>query len=636
MDKWYAPELSRQPRSALLTRHHRIEPQLAPARPSFAEAGIERHGVVANMAPLGTRPSAKVLKAATRPEPMPMETTTRSSARRAGQSATPSEAISTPEPPVNVVRRRSLSVKGDNAEQSPQTPQQQTPQTPQTSARKSIPRPGTSTAGQQQGQGVFALQHSPLPVGAPRHGMAFAPPPSQFGPNGEYRVDLEMTDRVVESAVQEALDNRRWPTAYALRTLYDDHRMNPRMVRLIDTIYNGRADENQLKEFKGVMKHKKKEGKKDRTGEYYFNGDGSDPLPRPSPVHARTPSFSGPLGRPAMGARSGNTSSASASISASASASPQKEPEHASKKHKTNRFPTLKLEMNGDGAGHVKSPQKHHQNGTARAMGRHRSASNSSTSSLSSVDEHVLSHEHRTSPAGARAHPPHRSAHAETHPGARFATRPISATRETGPKTYAFSPVTASHPHHHSHHHHPHPLSPTNDAASRARPPSTAAGDVMAPAALLALAPSAPSSQGKPKKDPAKVTGRAFDENDPAVRMKRRAREVTNRSVPVLESFERHRRAPRGSESASERGNSVPPAAASKRTTLRLVNKKTRQSHAATANYDSDSHSSPTLLSFQPDLAPGSLSVSRAGTPSAAGRPARKPRTGTGLRVKTS
>ena len=672
------------------------------------------------MAPLGTRPSAKVLKASTRPEPMPttmaMETTTRSSARRANQSSvsTPSEAISTPEPTINMIRRRSLSSKAETQDQMPQTPPQQqqtpTPQTPQTSARKSVPRPSTATAGgQQQGQGVFALQHSPLPLGTPRHSMSSFIPPCQFGPNGEYRVDLDMTDRVVESAVQEALDNQRWPTAYALRTLYDDHRMNPRMVRLIDTIYNGRADENQLKEFKGVMKHKKKEGKKDRTGEYYFNGDGSDPLPGPAqftPVPTRTPSFSGPLGRPTTGGARGNISSTSASISASASASPQKETEHISKKHKTNRFPALSLDLNGDGTGHVKaSPQKHHhhQNGSVR----HRAASNTSSSSLSSVDEHLINNnDYHTSPAGLRAHPPSRSApsarsaaHAETHPGARLATRPISGPKETGPKTYTFSTVTpSSSSHHRSSTAHDDDDDGEGDADdgddnvniinrinSNRTAPHARAGDVIAPGGLLALtssqadasssaAATAAQSRGR-KGDPSKAAGRAFDENDPAVRMKRKARDVTDRSVPVLESFERRPRPGPGrgrgrgrrrggggggpgrdSESASERGASEapfpppppPPLAASssappkQRTTLRLLNnnKKTRQSLAAVAGagagYESDSHSSPTLLSFQPDLAPGSLSVSRAGTPSAFGRPVRKPKTGTGLRVKTS
>jgi hypothetical protein len=593
------------------------------------------------MAPLGTRPSAKVLKASARPESA--EPMTRSSTRRAGASSvsTPSEPISTPEPTPSALRRRSLSAKADHTEPAPQTPQPQTPQTPQASARKSLPRP--SPAGQQQGQSVFALQQSPLPLGAPRPVPSYNPPPSQFGPNGEYRVDLDMTDRVVEMAVQEALDNRRWPTAYALRTLYDDHRLNPRMVRLIDTIYHGRADENQLKEFQGVMKHKKKEGKKERTGEYYFNGDGSDPLPSPArfgSVEGRTPSLSGPQGRSATGARSPSDahaafgmSSTSASAGPSVSASPSKDAEHISKKHKSNRFAPLALEMNGDAA-HVKAtPPKHHQaNGGGRGIGgRPRTTSNTSTSSLSSVDEHVLNNdEYRTSPGGARAHPPSRSAQAGTQPGARNATRPINTTQESGPKTYTFSTVTTS------------SAVPSSSSSSAAAAAAAAAnlhvnastGNVMPPAALLSLSAAGTPSHFKAKKDLAnKVTGRPFDENEPALRMKRKAREVTNKSIPVRESFERHQRGPPEAESASDRGDSLPPAPP-KRTNIRLLNKKTRQSHAR--NYDSDGQSSPTVLSFQPDLAPGSLSVSRAGTPSIAARPGRKAKTGTGLRIKTS
>jgi hypothetical protein len=634
----------------------RIEPQLAPPRPSFAEAGIERHGVVANMAPLGTRPSARVLKASTKSEFM--DSARGATTRRSGASSasTPSEAITTPEPAVNIVRRRSLSAKAENAESTPQTPQQQTPQVPPASARKSVPRP--STAAQHQGQGVFALQQSPLPTNAPRPFIpSFLPPPTQFGPNGEYKIDLDITDRVVESAVQEALDNRRWPTAYALRTLYDDHRMNPRMVRLIDTIYNGRADEQQRKEFQGVMRHKKKEGKKDRTGEYYFNGDGSDPPPRPTqfqPVNYQTP-FSTPPARSATGARSlseaqGRRPSVNLS-SVSASTSPQKDAEHLSKRHKSNNFqPAQTLEVNGNASagGKVKAeqPPAPQENGISDSVGRARSGSSASSSALSSIDEQILSTDYGTSAVSqaaagapgsgaASAHTQSRSANAETHPGVRNPPQPISVPHKPGPKTYTFSTVSTS----------PSSASaalpsPTNNiintrqSSSHRRQPSASKGDAMAPAVLL---PSSATGQQLPKgkKESNKVTSRPSEDSEQTertLRMKRKARENTNKIASVPESFERNQVLPPEVESVSDGGDVValPP----RRTNIRLLNKKTRQSQAA--NYDSDTLSSPTLLSFQPDLAPGSVSVSRAGTPSALSRPSRKAKTGTGLRVKTS
>src|SRR5439155_13918651 len=125
-------------------------------RPSFAEAGIERHGVVANMAPLGTRPSAKVMKSALRPE-VTDGGVRGTNAKRPGASAssTPAESAVTPEPPANPPRRRSVSTKTDDFESAPKTPTQQM------SPRKSVPR--QTPASQHSGQGVFAIQQSPTP-----------------------------------------------------------------------------------------------------------------------------------------------------------------------------------------------------------------------------------------------------------------------------------------------------------------------------------------------------------------------------------------------------------------------------------------------------------------------------------------
>ncbi|RFU26877.1 hypothetical protein B7463_g9475, partial [Scytalidium lignicola] len=115
--------------------------------------------------------------------------------------------------------------------------------------------------------------------------------------------------------------------------------------------------------------------------------------------------------------------------------------------------------------------------------------------------------------------------------------------------------------------------------------------------------------------------------NDRTTRMKRKAREITNEAA-IEESFVRHRLPVPRAESASDGADSAPP---SKRTRVRLLNNQSIKK----PNYDSD-FSSPTTLSFQPDLAPGSAPTSRAGTPNAFGRPTRKAKTGTGLRVKTS
>jgi hypothetical protein len=664
-----------------------VEPALAPLRPSFAEAGIERHGVVQNMAPLGTRPSAKILKATAKPEST--ETSGRGyNVRRSGASSvsTPSETIMTPEPSTHIPRRRSLSTKPEPVQQRPQTPQaqmpevQETPQLtqilqPESSAKKSLPRPNQARQ-IYGGQGIISFA-SPTQANNPhQYRPPSAPKPTQFGPNGEYTPNKDLTDKVVTAAVDEAYEQRRFPTAYALRTVYDDFNGNARMVRLIDSIFNNRATEDQIKEFKGVMKFKKKEGKKDNLARYYFvPEDEATPPPKQrqfSAVHAQGPPFSTPSRVSATGSRSlTDTQARRSSVNLSSTLeSPHKEMDsHISKKHKSNNFQaSSELEMNGTASANIGGSAKASQPSASRAngtpkKGRPRSDSNSSSSSLSSIDEQILNNDYadagNTSPVsqlgdgalgpdGADAHTQGQSRlapnantssqAAEINPSLRNSTQPIIAERRIGPKTYTFSTIITSSPSSAS-------LPSTNNSTgtrqqnSHLRQPSTSSNDAMAPAALLPDSSSSSSTvkSGKVKKDLAK--NRVFDENDPRMKWKRKAREITNNNTSTTQSFERHRipLLPEF-ESISDGGDSV--AAPSKRTNIRLINNKktTRQSQAQAqaVNYDSDTLSSPTLLSFQPDLAPGSLSVSRAGTPSQFNRPTRKAKPGTGLRVKTS
>jgi hypothetical protein len=173
----------------------------------------------------------------------------------------------------------------------------------------------------------------------------------------------------------------------------------------------------------------------------------------------------------------------------------------------------------------------------------------------------------------------------------------------------------------------------------------------MAPAALFPSSSNSSSASfhhfpaSFKAKNLAKIKGDPYDPNDKTSRLRRRARETTNSIAgDIGESFERHQvqvaSSAQETDSASE-GESVAaaPKVSKRPPKVRLLNKtKTRESarHRNNNNYDSEDLSSPTLLSFQPEVAPGSLSVSRAGTPNNFTRPTRKPRTGPGLRVKTS
>jgi hypothetical protein len=318
-----------------------IEPPMPAPRPSFAEHGIERHGVVQNMAPLGTRPSSKMLKAVT--ARLENEGLGRSATKRAATSTvtTPGESTMTPEP-----FTQPLPIQQEERSETPDVPaalkgsEDEAINDMATPIRS--PSPSNIPPPQSNGQGVFALSRSPpLPASrmtpsndippmsystpyvqqpaqvapspystpapyvpapymihtptfpAPVHQSPYPPPethtPSSLTPlvvpplpmddDGLPSISIDLTDKIVESAVNEALDRHKWPTAYALRTLYDDHRKNKRIVRLIEAVYNGRGTDRDYQEFNIIMRKKKREGKKNRTGEYYFNGDGSDPAP---------------------------------------------------------------------------------------------------------------------------------------------------------------------------------------------------------------------------------------------------------------------------------------------------------------------------------------------------------------------
>lgn len=711
-----------------------VEPSLAPPRPSFAEAGIERHGVVANMSALGALPTAKVIKAAA----SAMDAGGRGAAgkKTTPSASTPGEssatANATPEPTAIPSRPSSSHTKAEESTPAPTpapaaestteptplpaevlgptpppapaplsvmtTPTflpvhipQAAPQTPQhqVSPRRYVPPMGTMQ--QKMGQGVFALARPspPMPYQVAPPVVASMPQMPRFQPPTGGMINVEFTDKIVEAAVQQAIDEERWHTAWALRNLYDAYRQtNPRMVRLIDAVYTQTADAEEIQQFTNVMKHKKKEVKRE-DAEYFFCGDGSDlpPKTHSSAANAQASTYSTPSARSGSHARTMSDAQPRRSSFAfsSVSASPHKEYEqHVSKKHKGNNFLSSNIEMNGNASAENgvkdKTPRKQshgQQNGTSNSGGRERRRSMSSLSSLSSVDEQVLDGGEytdagdssgiprdsqndtagRASGIGGVAAPTqahHRStpyanaknsASAETHARseARNQPGPIIAPTTKGPKTYTFSTVTTSSPS---------LSSSTNNhanAANSGHRPNSSANNSMAPAALLPSATISstsyqppPSIVFKTKKDLNKASARpSNDENDSSAgRMKRDARKVTEKNTSRVESFERGRQRHQISlpllaefESASDGGDSVAPKRGTK---LRLVNNNKKTTRQSAINYDSDSLSSPTALSFAPDIAPGSLSVSRAGTPNALNRPTKRAKTGTGLRVKTS
>ena len=568
-----------------------VEPPIRPPAPSFMEyphLDIVRHGVLENMAPLGTMPSSKVRKLAKTEGPRRV-TLVRKGESSMSAASTPREAV-TPEPPVLPSRRRSESHKMDEAEWNPTTP------VAQTSARKSIMRDTTS-----------------LPPMASPYSTSVSPVKQER--------ELQRTDRIVDFACREAQAAGRVHTRYALQTLYNDHRSNPRMVHLIELIATQEATDEEQTEFRSLMHYKKKEGRTSGKSQQLFAR--SDKSFTTTPIHFSPVNFS----------LSPKKTTAEA-MNDAVSRSPRKESGgHVHKKHKGNNYEVKRdtsVELNGNGT----------MNGNHL---RSRSISVvSSDSDLSSVDAELLETEESFAPSelspnqavaedanpeGSKSETWPATADDSHAPARDNQTRPmtqhtrlglkshawdvLSASSSTGTNTNNKSLVPAVLANHNNH---------TNNMPARLAEPF-----LPQPPETLSSQHPAQHPNLKSLKKAAAGAVRGFDENDRRFQLKRVAKNKTETSATVLDSDIRTQLKSRDPKSDPEGG-----AATNQQIKLRVHGSRTSKKF----NDESDDLSSPTLLSFHTDVAPGSSSNSRAGTPGILNRPTRKPKSG--LRMKTS
>lgn len=455
------------------------EPPIPAPLPSFAEAGMERHGVVANMAPLGTRPSAKAVKSSAKSEAADTNGSRCNGVPDVMNEAFPSlstmpqETTEASESTSNVLRQRSPSTITEDLEPVPPS----TPQQPR-SARKSVPRSSvapSSVRNESEGSNMYAtspVQCTPLPQQSPsvaasashasKVNYTYDEGDAARQKEGRARAEanatmlrkaamLRTTARMVELAVSEAIEGHHWCTAYALRELYDEDPEG--FGNLAHRHASEEASEQENSLFYRLMTMKKKEGRKDKTAEYYFNGDGSDPAPyrprrRQAPI-APAPqpmvyqpfnpifqtvrsTYASPYAKPYTSiyaappppprqppstnrdalVKDGVPVEPLLDAQSSSTTVPQRkqgEPAfHPNKKHKANSFTSTNEGFNGSllaaSTTAVDEIPKKQQNGVtsasssgailssspAKLSGRPRALSISSSSSLSSVDEEIL------------------------------------------------------------------------------------------------------------------------------------------------------------------------------------------------------------------------------------------------------
>lgn len=201
--------------------------------------------------------------------------------------------------------RRSLSARVEEQELRPQTPMGQT------IASKSMPRSaGNLSAQQYDGQGTFQIQMSQPQqnVQQPVHQATPQSAHSNLKYDASYMVEENKIEvgKAIAVAVDRAIEEERYPTAYALRTIYDDFADSNRgLMTAFVEIMHGSATAQQEREWEGAIKARKLIGDQGNTAYNMFFGDGSEPPPSKTapltfPAPAPEPAVNYPIENLAM------------------------------------------------------------------------------------------------------------------------------------------------------------------------------------------------------------------------------------------------------------------------------------------------------------------------------------------------
>jgi hypothetical protein len=248
-----------------------LEPSIQ-SKPSFEEAGLARHGVLENMAPLGSLPKAKknggdnvtagmrkvVHKASAAAAAAAAAEVAKKAKKGADESGTDTnESLGRRQASAPPAGRRSGAAKGtdDDEDYNPKGNQRR-----RNARRASIPNAKVTND----------VSEQEVPTA---HKSKRSPSVSKVLASTTRRLKTEdtvATQKVIDVAVEEALKHYRYPTAWALRTLYDEKAGDDEFESMITDVFTQAADEETLNEFARQVEEKKREGKLDDQSYHYF------------------------------------------------------------------------------------------------------------------------------------------------------------------------------------------------------------------------------------------------------------------------------------------------------------------------------------------------------------------------------
>lgn len=241
-----------------------LEPAIQ-KKASYEEAGLVKQGVLEGMAPLGAMPKAK------KPSGEGGSTVRKIILRPSGSNA---NAAPSPGEPASASAPKGPAA---SSSASPQPlPEPALASAPPSPPRRKLPFVAKDeegdddydpkpTGSRRRQSGRVTKGKKPLPSSAPQPANSRPAPPLSIDPEVK-----DFANKVVEAAVDEAIQHYRYPTAYALRTLYDERSSEPGFVAMIEDIFSQTADADTVTEFASLLEEKKRKGKKGDLGVHFF------------------------------------------------------------------------------------------------------------------------------------------------------------------------------------------------------------------------------------------------------------------------------------------------------------------------------------------------------------------------------
>ncbi|KAK4216665.1 transcriptional regulatory protein RCO1, partial [Rhypophila decipiens] len=266
---------------------------------SYQEDNLMRKGVVENMAPLGTMPKVglfstkKTAPAAAPPATEHVRPPTKIIFKP--RQPAPAPSTPTPTPPVAAPAAPRAPEEDETEEEEiddntgsdgEDFGREGTPVHAKSLSRRSLPsRAGDSSRDDNWSTGKPSPSYNPVSrrsmsrasfgqgQGQQQYASFGSLPNSTANATTGFSESRELSDKVIEYAIDLALAHFRYPTAWALRTLYDENFDNSQFLTMAEKVFNQTADDDTVAAFAKLIRKKKREYKKNPDLHEYWSKD---------------------------------------------------------------------------------------------------------------------------------------------------------------------------------------------------------------------------------------------------------------------------------------------------------------------------------------------------------------------------